>query len=119
MTDAKSNAAQFLMSQHHQICFERGDHPQEVDTAYSLGADALYRANLPPTDAECLRNEKVRELVIDCAASLAAAISLLERGGKKGAASDKMFEQMLKDYKASLDRARTALAALPEVKDDH
>ncbi len=72
------------------------------------------RADLPPTDAECLRNEKVRELVIDCAASLAAAISLLERGGKKGAASDKMFEQMLKDYKASLDRARTALAAIQE-----
>jgi hypothetical protein len=63
MSDAKSEAAQFLMSQHHQICFERGDHPQEIDTAYSFGADALYRANLPPTDAECLRNEKVRALV--------------------------------------------------------
>jgi hypothetical protein len=70
-----------------------------------------------PTDAECLRNAKVRALVIDCAASLAAAISLLERGGKKGAASDKMFEQMLKDYKASLDRARTALADIQEVKE--
>lgn len=52
--------------------------------------------------------------LVDVAASLAAAISLLERGGKsakKAAASDKMFDQMLADYRASLERARTALAS--------
>lgn len=52
--------------------------------------------------------------LVDVAASLAAAISLLESGGKsakKAAASDKMFDQMLADYRASLERARTALAS--------
>ena len=47
-------------------------------------------------------------------ASLAAAISLLGRGGKaakKAAPSDKMFDQMLKDYRASLEAGRAALAA--------
>lgn len=53
------------------------------------------------------------EAVIDCAASLNAAISLLERGGKsakKAAPSDKMFDLMVADYEASLDRARATLA---------
>lgn len=57
-------------------------------------------------------NERLRAAAIDVAASLAAAISLLERGGKaakKAAPSDRMFDQMLLDYKASLERARTAL----------
>ena len=46
----------------------------------------------------------------DAASSLAAAISLLRRGGKKAAPSDKMFEQMLLDYEAALERTRAALA---------
>ena len=57
--------------------------------------------------------DRLREVAVDIAASLAAAISLLERGGKaakKAAASDKMFDQMMLDYNASLDRARAALA---------
>lgn len=47
------------------------------------------------------------------AASLAAAISLLERGGKaakKAAPSDKMFDQMLIDYRAALDAFRKTYA---------
>jgi phage shock protein A len=62
-------------------------------------------------------NSDAYSIVIDLAASLAAAISLLEKGGKaakKAAPSDKMFDQMLRDYKKSLDRARQALAG-----DDH
>lgn len=57
-------------------------------------------------------NKRVAELercVIDTAASLAAAISLLERGGnasKKAAPSDKMFDLMLADYRKSLSAAR-------------
>lgn len=43
--------------------------------------------------------------------SLAAAISLLEGGGKKAAASDKMFSQMLADYRKSLEAGRAALSA--------
>ena len=47
----------------------------------------------------------------DTAAHLAAAISLLERTpkAKKAAPSDKMFEQMLDDYRNSLERARALL----------
>jgi hypothetical protein len=60
--------------------------------------------------------ERLRKVAIGVAASLAAAISLLERGGKaakKAAPSDKMFDQMLTDYRASLDRARAALGDAP------
>lgn len=55
------------------------------------------------------RVAELEGVAVDVMASLAAAISLLERGGKKAAASDKMFAQMLVDYNASLDRARAAL----------
>ena len=55
---------------------------------------------------------ELRTAAVDAGASLAAAISLLERGGKaakKAAPSDRMFDQMIKDYSASLGRARTAI----------
>ena len=55
---------------------------------------------------------KAIEAGVYVAASLNAAISLLERGGKKAAPSDKMFAQMLVDYSASLDRFRATLAEL-------
>lgn len=61
--------------------------------------------------------DPLREALLDTAASLAAAIGLLEQGGKaakKAAPSDKMFDQMLTDYRASLERARAALAAAPQ-----
>lgn len=47
--------------------------------------------------------------VMACMAALSAAISLLERGGRKAAASDKMFEQMLVDYKRALNGCRAAM----------
>lgn len=52
--------------------------------------------------------------IIGVMASLAAAISLLERTpkAKKAAPSDKMFDQMVVDYKASLERARGAIRSL-------
>lgn len=59
-------------------------------------------------------NEKLREVLIDTTASLVASVSLLERGGKKAAPSDKMFAQMLVDYKNSIDRARAALEGVTE-----
>lgn len=49
----------------------------------------------------------------DVTASLAAAISLLERSPKTAAPSNKMFDQMLDDYRASLERARQALSKEP------
>ena len=56
-----------------------------------------------------VRVAELEGVAVDVMASLAAAISLLERGGKKAAASDKMFAQMLVDYNASLACARAAL----------
>ena len=56
-----------------------------------------------------------RDIVIDLAAHLAAAVSLLERAYKekkppnKIVASDRMFKQMLKDYEDCLARARKVL----------
>ena len=42
-------------------------------------------------------------------AALVAAISLLERGGKRAAPSDKMFAQMLKDYAKAAEGGRVAV----------
>ncbi len=53
------------------------------------------------------------EVVRTLLASLVAAVSLLERGGKKAAASDKMFEVMLADYRKAIETGRAALAAHP------
>jgi len=57
-------------------------------------------------------NARIAELeaaLKDATVRLVAAISLLERGGKKAAPSNKMFEQMLVDYKNGVERARAAL----------
>lgn len=63
------------------------------------------------------RIKELEAVIIDAATSLAAAISLLDRGGKaakKAAASDKMFDQMMNDYRGSLERARAALKGATE-----
>ena len=52
---------------------------------------------------------KLTDALSDVLSSLVAAVSLLERGGKKAAPSDKMFVQMLKDYSASIERGRAVL----------
>lgn len=53
--------------------------------------------------------EALREALLHTTASLAAAISLLERGSKKAAPSDKMFDMMLADYRKALASAQTTL----------
>lgn len=67
----------------------------------------------PDTTLEVARRleqaDALREALLGTTASLVAAISLLERGGKKAAWSDKVFEQMLVDYQASVDSARAVL----------
>jgi len=64
--------------------------------------------------------DALSEVLIGSAASLAAAISLLEHGGKaakKAAPSDRMFDMMLRDYRGALADARAALRrANPEGK---
>jgi len=56
---------------------------------------------------------KAREALLDTLASLVAAVSLLERSPKTAAPSNRMFDQMLTDYRASIKRARTALTENP------
>jgi hypothetical protein len=65
-----------------------------------------YRAGAAASDARIKALEKALRNV---SVSLIAAISLLEGGGKKAAASDKMFAIMLSDYQASVSRARALL----------
>lgn len=62
---------------------------------------------------EAAGEAKSDDVLIRALASLAAAISLLERTpkAKKAAPSDKMFEQMLTDYRAALEAGRAALRA--------
>ena len=55
---------------------------------------------------------RVAEAYKQTLASLVAAVSLLERGGKKAAPSDSMFAQMLTDYRAAIDAGRQAFALL-------
>lgn len=65
----------------------------------------LYTAS--PADAG------MREVFVRVLASLAAAISILERTpkAKKAVASDKMFDTMLDDYRKALEAGRAALTA--------
>ena len=94
------------------ICHEDGF--SDVAEAYRLGVkdetlstDALfYRAGAAASEA---RIKVLEEALVDVSASLIAAISLLDGGGKKAAASDKMFEIMLSDYQDSVSRARALL----------
>jgi hypothetical protein len=43
MSDAPERNWLVLMRMHREICFEHGDHPDEVTTPYSEGADAIKR----------------------------------------------------------------------------
>lgn len=61
------------------------------------------------------RIAKMHEALLDALAGLIAATSLLKRGSKKAAPSDKMFDQMVADYESAAFRAR---AALQEKNDD-
>jgi len=54
-------------------------------------------------------NERLRGVLLRTASSLIAAVSSLESGGRKTAASDKMFEQMLRDYKESISEVRAEI----------
>lgn len=55
---------------------------------------------------------QVRQCIVDLIAHLVAAHSLLSRSPKSGAASDAMFDRMLDDYAASVERGRDLLKKL-------
>ena len=56
------------------------------------------------------REARLSEALRGATASLVAAVSLLKRGSKKAAPSDKMFDQMILDYEKSIEEARAALS---------
>ena len=64
-------------------------------------------------NSENKTREKTRDPFVAVTASLAAAISLLERtpGAARAAPSNMMFDHMLADYRRSLEAARKALQA--------
>lgn len=109
MTDATTDDA-LVEEIARAICAEAGATWRECDEDvynddWRVSARAAYAILAP-------RLKAYESALLDCGASLAAAVSLLERGGKaakKAAPSDKMFDQMIKDYKASIDRTRAAL----------
>ena len=78
--------------------------PDPYDAADFIAARVL-EITRAPSDAALV------EALMDVTAHLAAAISLLSRSPKTGAASNKMFDQMLVDYDNSAARGRAALAA--------
>jgi hypothetical protein len=47
-----------------------------------------------------------RDDMVQVLAALSAAISLLDRGGRRAAPSNKMFEQMLDDCEKALEKGR-------------
>ncbi|HDZ51401.1 hypothetical protein LCGC14_0113320 [marine sediment metagenome] len=57
MDDITRNRWAQLQEMHRAACFEAGDHPEEVDTAFSLGADAMQRMAVidarAATEKEC------------------------------------------------------------------
>jgi hypothetical protein len=57
-------------------------------------------------------NGALLEALKDTTVHLVAAVSLLERGGKKAAASDAMFSMMLADYEKSFEVGRAAIKAV-------
>ena len=59
------------------------------------------------------------DVLIDILASLVAAVSLLKRGSKKAAPSDRMFDQMIADYEQSIKRGRAAIVRLQRKKLSH
>jgi hypothetical protein len=55
-------------------------------------------------------NTAEREIVIDLLSSLVAAVSLLKRGSKEAAPSDRMFDLMIADYERAIARGAAAFA---------
>lgn len=110
MTDDLINRARLALEGYHRDHRAFGAEIAR-DSLGLCACDLLPEAveEIKRLEAKVVRLEKVS---IGVAASLAASISLLERGGKKAAASNKMFDQMLVDYRGYLEQFRAALAEI-------
>jgi len=98
--------------------FENDGPYQDAQSAEELERYVMG-STFPKTPAEwwaCREIDRLRARIaeletalVDVTAHLVAAVSLLERGGKKAAPSNKMFDQMIVDYKNCIERSRAAL----------
>jgi len=57
------------------------------------------------------RVAELDDVLMQTLVSLVAAIDLLKAGGKAAAPSNKMFDQMIKDYEKAVSNARKQFAA--------
>lgn len=90
----------------NRVCFMA--HSNGLDDERDIATSDFVAHSRQDIPDLIVAHETLERRLIDVSASLAAAISLLERGGKaakKAAPSDNMFDQMIVDYKAALDRA--------------
>ena len=81
----------------------------ETEASLFKSQHATVRQAVALIASQARRIEELEGAATDALASLVAAVSLLARGGKRAAPSDKMFAVMLADYNASIDRARATL----------
>lgn len=97
-----------------RVCFMTSDGPCR-ENARRICAAVNSLSGIPTEALEAGIVGDMVEALRDTTASLTAAVSLLGRGRKTArlaAPSDKMFDLMLHDYEASLDRARSILSKL-------
>lgn len=66
--------------------------------------------------AERAVSDKLEEALKDTLSHLVAAASLLSHSPKTAAPSNKMFDQMVVDYKAAAKRSRAALAEVAALR---
>ena len=101
---AKQNGIQYRLTPEGTT--EMWCHDRDVQ-AFAEAVRAAACAELRCLEAA---NAELLEALKHTTVHLIAAVSLLESGGKKAAASNKIFELMLTDYKASIEQARAAIA---------
>lgn len=104
-----------------QLCRSASDGGDLSDTDFAASAVLRGLIDAASDLRDALATQQVSAPspeVVAVMASLAAAISLLERAPKAIAPSDKMFDLMLSDYRRALDNARRFFEGEYTIADD-
>ena len=131
--DSQLEAAEARIAELEKCNLEYATHEQKQEARIAgieknldaaLHREKRVERQLLAKEAElaALRGDAVPVVVLPdeithCLAALAAAISLLEKGNKKAAPSDRMFDMMLNDYRNALASARSALLSIVKPAD--